>query len=278
MLSEIITLADKLKVKIYKWGNHQKQTIVLLHGLGSTGISFDELARMLSEEFRVIALDLPGHGGSSLINDNGDISVDYLTEWLKKVIEHYGLNNLHIAGHSIGGYIGLAYAKKHSLNSLILLDGGYIRASHMPENSLREELMKVEQHISNYRFSSWEDYENELVDAGLSNSLIRLSKQSMKENNGQVELIVSSNTAKELVKCTFYEPSDDTLSGIEIPVLLLKSTIPEEFNLVRNNEIHRLKQYMNLNVIDVEGVSHDLYWEAPKYICDQMNKWVINHK
>ena len=37
MLSEIITLEDESKVKVYKLGNHHKQTIVLLHGLGSTG-------------------------------------------------------------------------------------------------------------------------------------------------------------------------------------------------------------------------------------------------
>ena len=53
MLSEIITLEDESKVKVYKLGNHHKQTIVLLHGLGSTDISFDELARRLNEEVRV---------------------------------------------------------------------------------------------------------------------------------------------------------------------------------------------------------------------------------
>lgn len=69
--------------------------------------------------------------------------------------------------------MGLSYARENVLKSLILLDGGYIRASHLPDNSMEVEATKS--HIENYIFDSWQHYEEELAQSGLSNHLIELS-------------------------------------------------------------------------------------------------------
>ncbi|WP_106497227.1 alpha/beta fold hydrolase [Lentibacillus sp. Marseille-P4043] len=275
MKSEIITLENKLRVNVSMWGTH-KPTIILLHGLGSTGGSFDELATMLSKNFKVMAFDLPGHGKSSFLNDESFFSMASLANWVKDVIHYYDVSDFHIAGHSVGGYIGLAFAKQNLLKSLILLDGGYIRASSLLGNTLEEEMKMTEQHIKNYTFSSWREYENELINDGLSNKSIKLSKSSMENKNDKIKLIVNSDAAKHIVKQKFYEPTKDTLTGIETPILMLKSTLPEDFNPVRNSETNRLKQYLNVRVIDVDDASHNVYWDKPGFISNQMSKWIKN--
>ena len=43
-------------------GNNEKPVIFCLHGLGSTSLSFIEIAEELKEEYRFISVDAPGHG------------------------------------------------------------------------------------------------------------------------------------------------------------------------------------------------------------------------
>ena len=56
-------------VHITEWGNEQLPTIVCFHGLGSTSLSFIEIAEALADEFRLIAIALPGHGKTPAFAD-----------------------------------------------------------------------------------------------------------------------------------------------------------------------------------------------------------------
>ncbi|RWZ58622.1 alpha/beta hydrolase [Halobacillus fulvus] len=271
---ERINVNIDLPAKIYKWGTGDKPTILLLHGLGSTGYSFAELAVQLGKDFNVMATDLPGHGESLFLRNTGQFSVEWLADWVNSILEYYNLPNVHIAGHSLGGDIGLAFAKKYSPQSLILLDGGYMRAESIAESSLEEELRNAEDHIKNYKFSSWDDYDKTLLDSGLSEKIIALSKSSMREVDGGIKLIVESHVAKEYIRHTFSEPSENTLRDIKAPVLLLRSTIPEALNEVRVREADRLKKFLEAEVVEVNGASHDLYWEKPEFISKQMVNWI----
>lgn len=53
---------EKINVHITEWGNNEKPVIFCLHGLGSTSLSFIEIAEELKEEYRFISVDAPGHG------------------------------------------------------------------------------------------------------------------------------------------------------------------------------------------------------------------------
>ncbi len=268
MQSEIITLDSHLRVQVYSLGTEEKPTVILLHGLGSTGYSFDELARLLSFDFRVISLDLPGHGNSSYIHNEQFFSMDSLANWVKDVVEYFNITGFHIVGHSVGGNIGIYFANKYGslIKSLVLLDGGYLRGSSLPDNTLKDEMEMTEQHCKNYCFSSWEDYEENLKSNGFNNELIEMSKKSMKEECGVIKLKVNAEVAKFIIKNTFHEPTENILSGIKIPVLLMRSTLPEQLNVYRQRETKRLLHHLTTRVVDVNESSHELYWEQPVHV------------
>lgn len=90
----------------------------------------------------------------------------------------------------------------------------------------------------------------------------------------KIKLVVPSQVAMSIIKQKFHEPSKDILLGITTPVLLLRSTIPEAFHAVRISETDRLKQSINLNVIDVPEATHDIYWDQPKFLSEQIMKWI----
>ncbi|WP_456274731.1 alpha/beta fold hydrolase [Bacillus sp. AK031] len=274
MQTEIITLDNKLKVLVNMWGLENRTTLILLHGLGSTGKSFDELASTLSKDFKILAFDLPGHGKSSFFSDEEFFSMESLADWVMDILNYFNIRDYHIIGHSLGAYIGLTFAKKYSLKSLILLDGGYIQSSNLPNNSLKEEISLIRRHIETYTFRNWEEYEQEQYNNGLTNMLVELSKNSMKCEDDKVKLIIPPDVAVHLTKQMFREPSEATLSNIDTSVLLLRSTLPDDFNSIRTSETDRLKKHLKVRVKEVNEATHDIYWDKPRIVCNEILKWI----
>lgn len=92
------------------------KVIVLLHGfLESLEIWFGNgFANTLAKKFRVIVIDLPGHGKSESI---GYVQkMERMADIVKDVMDELRLRRYVMVGHSMGGYVALAFAEKYSEN------------------------------------------------------------------------------------------------------------------------------------------------------------------
>lgn len=65
----------------------------------------------LESRFRVICIDLPGHGASESIPGMHDLSE--IARWLNKVVSRLKLSEFALIGHSLGGYLSLAFAENY---------------------------------------------------------------------------------------------------------------------------------------------------------------------
>ncbi|MDZ7633767.1 MAG: alpha/beta hydrolase [Bacteroidales bacterium] len=100
------------------------KTLVLLHGYLETGDVWQPFADMLSEEFRIVTVDLPGHGDSEV---KGQVhSMEFLARAVRAVMSDAGENRVLMIGHSLGGYVTLAFAELFPE----LLSGFVLFASH----------------------------------------------------------------------------------------------------------------------------------------------------
>lgn len=86
--------------------------IVLLHGFCGSSTYWEFVIPTLSADFRVIAPDLPGHGRSEPLKGNS--SIEDIADQVKKLLEALNLSEVTMFGHSLGGYITLAFAEKYS--------------------------------------------------------------------------------------------------------------------------------------------------------------------
>jgi pimeloyl-ACP methyl ester carboxylesterase len=86
--------------------------IVLLHGFCGSSSYWEFVIPTLSADFRVIALDLPGHGQSEPLKGNS--SIEDIADQVKKLLDALNLSEVTMFGHSLGGYITLAFAEKYS--------------------------------------------------------------------------------------------------------------------------------------------------------------------
>jgi abhydrolase domain-containing protein 6 len=88
------------------------ESVILVHGFGSSRDSWNRMAGRLTKRYRVIAPDLPGWGESARIDSE---SYDYPKQVarLREFITALGLGRVHLIGHSMGGFICSAYAAQY---------------------------------------------------------------------------------------------------------------------------------------------------------------------
>ena len=98
------------------------KTIVFLHGFLGNRTVWDAFVDHFKADYKVITIDLPGHGETSVIED--EMTMDFSAQLVDIVLQKESIPNSHIVGHSMGGYIGLAYSKLFPLkmNSLTLFN------------------------------------------------------------------------------------------------------------------------------------------------------------
>jgi pimeloyl-ACP methyl ester carboxylesterase len=85
--------------------------IVLLHGLGLDHSIWKEVVNAYSNQAKFIVPDLRGHGNSQ--TGDGDGTIEQFADDVLALIDLLGFEKVSLAGHSMGGYISLAFAEKH---------------------------------------------------------------------------------------------------------------------------------------------------------------------
>jgi pyruvate dehydrogenase E2 component (dihydrolipoamide acetyltransferase) len=109
------------RLRILDVGTGEDPPIVLLHGFGADLNAWMFNQPMLAEKRRVVALDLPGHGGS--VKEVGTGDAETFAAAVSDVLALLGIERFHLVGHSMGGAIALVLAGKmpQRIASLTLL-------------------------------------------------------------------------------------------------------------------------------------------------------------
>jgi 3-oxoadipate enol-lactonase len=99
----------------------ERPPVMLIHGVGADGTSWDQIAPALAPEFRVLHLDLRGHGRSGHIN--GALTLDDFVRDVVDVLDACAVPAADIVGFSLGGMIAQGSALQHAerVRRLILL-------------------------------------------------------------------------------------------------------------------------------------------------------------
>ena len=89
-------------------GRRGRAPLVLVHGLGGAAWNFTDLAPLLAARHRVLALDLPGHGGTEplpQLESSSDLAVH-----VAAVASHEDMAPAAVVGYSMGGPVSLRLA------------------------------------------------------------------------------------------------------------------------------------------------------------------------
>lgn len=122
--------------------------VVLLHGFLENTTMWKDIVPELSKKNRVIAIDLLGHGKTDCL---GYVhSMETMAEAVEAVLKHLRLRRITLIGHSLGGYVALAFAKLFTKNvkGLCLLNSTFEQDDE-ERKKLRNRANKMAQ--SNYQ-------------------------------------------------------------------------------------------------------------------------------
>ncbi len=131
------------------------ETVVLLHGFTADKNNWLRFVRYLPETYRVLAIDMPGHG------DNfQDPAKKYdpvsLSQGIEKTIDSIGLKRFHIAGNSLGGLVSKIYASNHSDNVITL---GLFDSAGVTSPTPSEFRVALEKGVNPFVVKTREDYD-----------------------------------------------------------------------------------------------------------------------
>ena len=96
--------------------------LLLVHGLGSTSRAWNPILAPLSANREVLALDLPGHGGSPAEQDSSSFAG--LARSLETYLDTEGLAGVDMVGSSLGGQLVLEMARRGKSGATVALDPG----------------------------------------------------------------------------------------------------------------------------------------------------------
>lgn len=92
-------------------GNPSATPLVLLHALGQDRRSWAPVAGRFAEQFRVVAVDLRGHGESDW---PGTYSFQLMADDVLHLLDHLQLKRVTLVGHSMGGVVAYMLAEQRS--------------------------------------------------------------------------------------------------------------------------------------------------------------------
>ena len=147
--ADIVTVADT-RLHVRDDGPKEAPALLLLHGFGASLHTWEPWAQALAGPYRVLRVDLPGHGLSPP-DPTGNYTDTRSLQLLLALLDQLGLQRVSVIGNSMGGRIAWTMAVRHPerVNKLVLIapDGfaspGYFEYGRAPEVSSMLHLMRV---------------------------------------------------------------------------------------------------------------------------------------
>ena len=185
----------------------QGEAVLLLHGWGSSIVPYTRLISLLQRKYFVIALDLPGFGGTQEPPQPWDVDayVDFILEFLKA----FSPERLSLVGHSFGGRCIIKMMHRQlpfRVEKLVLVDSAGIKPQPSKKQSLRSRV---------YKLGKW-FCTRKPVAALFPNAL-----EALKKKFGSADYAAASPMMRQCLVRVVNEDLTHLLPGIQPPTLLV---------------------------------------------------------
>ncbi len=137
-------------ISIYYEIQGEGPAVVLLHGFLESSTMWQPLLPFLSETKTVISIDFPGHGQSGVIAETH--SMELMAEVVNEILLQLQIKSATFVGHSMGGYVALAYTELFSgkVDALYLLNSNPLADSVEKKNNRNRALKVIDQNPNAY--------------------------------------------------------------------------------------------------------------------------------
>ena len=235
---------EKINVKDIQLAFERRGTgtpLVLVHGYPLDHHLWDEVVPLLEDTFDVIAPDLRGFGESTLANSSPKIE-DY-AEDIAGLLDYLGIQKTAIAGHSMGGYVALAFARLYPERVTGL---GLVSSQVLPDPPDRKE----------GRYKSAADVEENGIESVVATMTPKFTSDEKLQGFARTAMERQQPSAYVGALKAMAERPDSTplLSQLEVPVVIIHGTADALIPLDRAREVKAALPQAHL--VEVSGVGH----------------------
>lgn len=253
MIKQLNFLEGQLNYSIKGKG----KAVVLLHGFLEDHSIWKSFSDRLSEKYTVISIDLPGFGKSSVFLNIH--SMEFMAKAVKQVLDEENITKSVLTGHSMGGYVSLAFAELYSenLKGLVLFHSQ--AAADSPEAKINRD-RTIE--IVNGNHMSF-------IHSFVPTLFAERNVKAFTKEIAELE-VVSTKTPKEGITAALAGMRDrkdslDLISGIDIPLYFIvgkqdsKIALPlvmEQLSLPKNSEAIILDEVGHMGFLEAEETTY----------------------
>lgn len=249
------------KIHVKTQGSESLPTVVLLHGFTGTSSTWAEVSALLKGKLKVVAVDLTGHGKTTIPGDSSRYSMAEQIADLEVLFTEMNLAAFTLVGYSMGGRVALAYTNKYPerVTSLILESASPGLRTEQERIERKEADALLAKRIQNEGIPAFVEFW-EKIPLFASQKKMSYAKQAgvRKERLGQN----AAGLANSLLGIgTGSQPSYwDELHSIQVPVLLITGEIDRKFVFIARemNEILPFANHMT-----IKDAGHAIHVEKP---------------
>ncbi len=284
------------RLSVVEFGRSGSPAMVVLHGMRDHAMSLRVVAEAFPE-FRVLVMDLRGHGES---DKPGSYSMLQFVADLRALFDGYGLRRPVLVGHSLGGHIASFFAALYpdEIRQLILIDG--LGPPQDPERTSIEA-----------RIAQWREQVTIALQAGparrimkdAGEALARLKRNNPKLVDAMAREIVDHgiephpeggvrwkwDPGVNSVWGTFsHDDSEDRYGCIRCPVLIVTGENSLDYwaqrrtGLDGEHELHRADLERRTGLFPeaiheiIPGAGHMIHYDEPDLLVQAMRKFLAN--
>ena len=239
--------------------------LFLTHGIGAAKNAWRFMTSELSKYFTVVTYDLRGHGNSPVTNKN--FTLDDLVLDLEKIREKTKIDKGHFMGHSLGGMIAPAYAKKFPNQ---VLSVGLLSTVAGRSEGDRNSVLKI---ISEMEISGIERTLQKLTTRWFTDEFISKNPDLVKNRLKQV-IDTDPDVFLNVFKIYANTEMISWLKNLSVPCLLMTGEndagCSPQHNKIMANEIN------NSKLVILKKYKHSFLIEAPQEVSKNIIEFIKN--
>ncbi|MBC7984504.1 MAG: alpha/beta hydrolase [Candidatus Obscuribacterales bacterium] len=275
-----------LKFHIHRWPGTDSQLIVLLHGWGDTGETFQFLVDHFTHRYNLLAIDQRGFGRSEWPQD-GYYFPDYLGD-IDALLKHVSPDSsVVLIGHSMGGNIANMYAgiRPERVHAVVNLEGFGLSQSE-PQQAPERYRQWLDELQARDKFPTYATYD------ALTDSLQRRHKHLPRDRadfiarawgveNNEGRIALRADPRHRRVNPMLYRRDESRIcwGAMTAPLLFIAAEESEHYARVREQLVPFALQrdFRNAELKLVSQAGHMLHLEQPEAVAGLITEFLNNN-
>lgn len=265
-------IADLDGVKIrYLDNGGTGPVLICLHGTSMTAHAWGHLAASLKDAYRVIAVDMRGHGASD--RPNTTYTIAEMAGDIAKLVEKLDLRDVTLIGSSVGNQVAVSFVAAHPdrVAGLILSDPSFFVSDTEIVKYLRSHHTRRRNYPTR---SDAEAFARALPQrAGLSDEMHRLAMQGdfREETDGSISWAYDLPAITKVFLNLSTDQSAD-IAAVKVPVLILNA---DRSNVLSGEQAESLlKAFPNAKLEVIKNSNHTIWGDQPDLIATRTRAYL----